>query len=110
MLLLCDIRQQRKGQSDAMESDVEMYIMERCETEFLHAEKMAPIDNDIHQLLLNIYGDQTVDMSTVRWWVVHFSSDNSSMKDKLCSGQPCRFLQACRFQFIAGENALLVVP
>ena len=31
---------------------------------------------DIHRLL-NIYGDQTVDVSTVRQWVVHFSSGNS---------------------------------
>ena len=29
---------------------------------------------DIHMYLLNVYEDQTVDVSTVRWWVVHFSS------------------------------------
>ena len=38
--------------------------------------KMAPID--IHQHSLNVYGDQTVDVSTVRQWVVHFSSGNSN--------------------------------
>jgi len=36
-------------------------------TEFIHAEKMAPAD--IHQHLLNVSGNQTVDMSTERWWV-----------------------------------------
>lgn len=33
---------------------------------------------DIHQSLLNIYGDQTVDVGTVRWWVVCFSCGNSN--------------------------------
>ena len=37
--------------------------------------KKPPID--IHQCLLNIYGDQTVDVSTMRWWMVHFSSGDS---------------------------------
>jgi len=32
--------------------------------------------------LLNIYGDPAVDVSTVKQWVVHFSSGNSNMKDK----------------------------
>ena len=53
--------------------------------------------SDIHQLILNIYGDQTVDVSTVRWWVMCFSSDDTdsgslllvqiftSMSDSFCS-------------------------
>jgi len=49
--------------------------------------KIAPID--IHWHLLNIHGDQTVDVSTVRQWVVHFTSSNCDMKDKSHSGQPC---------------------
>ena len=36
---------------------------------------VAPID--IHGHLLNIYGDQPVDVSTVRQWVVCFSSGDS---------------------------------
>ena len=32
---------------------------------------------DIHQHLVNVSGDQTVDVSTVRLWVVHFSSGNT---------------------------------
>ena len=49
--------------------------------------KMTHIDNHWH--LLQVYGDQTVDVSTVRRWVVHFSSGDSNMKDKPHSGQAC---------------------
>jgi len=44
-------------------------------TEFLHAEKMLPTDNC--QCLLKVYGNQTVDVSTVRQWVVCSSSGDS---------------------------------
>ena len=64
------------GQSDKMVSDMEVPTKQRFVIEFLHAEKMAP--TDIRQCLLNIHGDQTVDVSTVRQWVVCFSSDNNS--------------------------------
>jgi len=62
---------------------------------------MAP--TDIHWRLLNIDGDQTVDMSTVRQRVVHFSSGDSG------SGSP-PLVQivtraACRLLLIAGKNA-----
>ena len=62
-------------------------MKQRCVTEFLHVEKTAP--NDIHRHLLNVYEDQTVDVSTVRQWVVRFSSGDSDVKDKPHSGQPC---------------------
>jgi hypothetical protein len=76
------------GQSDKMASDMEVCIKQRCVIEFLHAEKIAP--NDIHRCLLNVYGDQTVDVSTVRRWVARFSSGNSDVKDKPHSGWPCQ--------------------
>ena len=44
---------------------------------------------DVCWLLLNIYGDQTVNVSTVRWWVVHFSSGNIDVINKPYSRQPC---------------------
>jgi hypothetical protein len=44
---------------------------------------------DIHRRLLNVYGDQTVDVSTVRRWVARFSSGDSDMKDKPRSGRQC---------------------
>jgi hypothetical protein len=45
--------------------------------------------SDIHRRLLKVYGDQTVDVSTVRRWVARFSSDDSDVKDKPRSGRPC---------------------
>jgi len=57
--------------------------------------------------MLNICGDQTVDVSTVRWWVVHFSSGGSE------SGAPLLVQvvtsAACRLLLIAGKNTRLVV-
>ena len=73
-----------EGQSDKMASDMEMWMKHRCVTEFLHAEQIAP--SDIHRRLLNVYGDQTVDVSTVRRWVARFSSGDSDVKDKPRSG------------------------
>jgi len=58
-----------------MMSDMEVQMQQRGETEFLHAEKMELID--IHNLL-NVYGGQEVDVSTVRRSVVHFSSGSSN--------------------------------
>ena len=90
-----------EGQSDTMAPDVEMYRKHRCVTEFLHVENTAPID--IHQWLLTVSGDQLVDVSTVRLWVVHFSTANCS------TGSPL-FVQilmsmACRLLFIDGKHA-----
>ena len=44
-----------------------------------------------------------MDVSTVRWWVVHFSSGSSNEKDKPCSRHTCRFLRAQH----AGSSSLL---
>ena len=52
-----------EGQSDTTASDMEVLMKQRRVTEF-HVKKMAPVD--IHQCLLNIYGDQIVDVSTAR--------------------------------------------
>ena len=49
-------------------------------------EKKAP--TDIYQCLLNTYEDQTVDVSTVSGGVVHFSSDDSNVRDKPSSEWP----------------------
>jgi len=42
--------------------------------------------NDIHKSLLNASGEQPVDVSTMRWWVVCFRSGHSDRKDKPHSG------------------------
>jgi len=55
-----------EGQSDKMASDTEVCMERRCITGFPPAEKNGH--------LLTIYGDQTVDMSTLRWWVLRFSN------------------------------------
>jgi len=57
-----------------MAADMDTGRKQRGAAQFLHVEKIAPID--IHQYLLNVYGDQTVDVSTVRRCVVCFSSGN----------------------------------
>ena len=65
-------------QSDKMASEMEVCMKQReGGIGFFHVEKMAHID--IHCCLLNVYGDQRVDVSTVRRWVVHFSSSNSNI-------------------------------
>jgi len=99
-----------EGQSDKMVSAMEVCMRQRCGIEFLHAEKMA--STDIHQCLLNVCGDQPVDVSTVRQWVVDFSSGDSDVKDKPHSGQPCRAVapqnEECVNQLIH-TNQLMVI-
>ena len=53
--------------------------------------KKTPLD--IHQCLLNTDEGQPMDASTVKWWVVHFSSGNNNVKDKSYSRQSCRCLE-----------------
>jgi len=85
ILLQCDRWQQRDSLTKTV-SDMEVWMKQRCVTEFLHVEKITP--TNIHWHLLNVDGDQTVDVSTVRQWVMRFSSGDSHMKDKPCSGCP----------------------
>jgi len=66
---------------------MEVRMKQRCVIEFLNAEKIAP--NDIHRHLLNVCGAQTVDVRTLRRWVVRFSSGETDVKDEPRSGQPC---------------------
>jgi len=57
-------------------------------------------DLDIHQHLLNIYGDQTVHVNTMKQWVVHLNRGNSGspLLVQICARMVCRLL------FIAGKN------
>jgi len=89
-------------QSDSMASDVEVHMQQKSGTEFLHAEKVAP--SDINWCLLNIYGDQTVDVSTVRQWVsVHFSNDDSNHRSPPLVQVVMNIV--FRLLFFTGENA-----
>ena len=66
--------------------------------EFLHADKMAP--TDIHWCMLKVCGDQNVEMSTLRWWVMHFNSGNSDVKDKLLPNGHAQLSQQHLYQLL----------
>ena len=88
-------------QSDRMAPDTEVFMKQGAVIEFLHVEKIIP--TGVHQYLLNFHGDQTVDASTVRQWMVCFSGNDD------ISGSP-PLVQiftsvAHRHLFITGENA-----
>ena len=70
-----------EGQSDKMVSDIKVYMKQRCVMEFLYGEKIEP--TDILQSLLNTYGDQTEDVSTVRQCILHFSCGKSESGSSL---------------------------
>ena len=82
-----------------------VHVKHRCATEFLHMETVGP--TAIPQCSLNIYGDQRVDVSTVRQWVMRFSIDDSN------SGSPLLvqvlMSTVCRLLFITDKNAQLMV-
>ena len=56
-----------KDGNDKVTSDMKVCMKQRCVMEFLREEKVAAID--IHQHLLNVYENQMVDVSTMRWCV-----------------------------------------
>ena len=70
-----------------MATDMELCIKQKCVTEILQAEEIAP--TDIHLHLLNVYGDQSMDVSTeaVDGTFQQWHEIDSDMKDKPCSGQ-----------------------
>ena len=84
-------------QSDKMISDMEVCVKQRHVIEFPRAEKMAPINT--HWWLLDISGDQTLDVSTVRQWVMQFNSSDDSSR----APPPVQIFMsvACRLLFIA---------
>jgi len=69
--------------------------------EFLHEEKIAPID--IRQYLLNAYGGLILDVSTVSVWVMCFRNDTiiAAMKQWVTSAGADFINTAHRLFFIA---------
>ncbi|XP_073526621.1 uncharacterized protein [Phyllobates terribilis] len=69
-------------------ADIDVRIRQRSVIEFLHAEGETPIR--IHERLKNVYGDATVDVSTVRRWVrrCNTAEGPSPLADKMRSGRP----------------------
>ena len=67
--------------------------------------KIVPID--LCWLLLNGYGDQIVDVSTVGWWVVHFSKWWQQCERHATSWMSLQIFMriTCRLLFISGKNA-----
>lgn len=64
-----------EGLSDRMVPDMEVSMKRSCDIEFFRVEENSSFD--IHQHFLDVCGDQAVGVSTVRGWVVHFSSGHS---------------------------------
>ncbi|XP_027213410.2 uncharacterized protein [Penaeus vannamei] len=60
---------------------------QRYVTEFLHAEEVRPAD--IHRRLVNVYGAEAVDVSTVRKWVHRFPSSDKEVSNNSWSGSSC---------------------
>ena len=95
-----------KGQSDRMAFNMEVWIEQLCVTEFFHPGKMAR--TDIHWCLLNVDRDQTVDVSTVRRWVVRFSNASSWWQWITSAGANC-YEHGMQALFLTSKSTLLMV-
>jgi len=72
-----------------MEEFSDVRFKQRAVIEFLTAEKVPPIE--IHRRMQAVYGDQCVDVSTVRCWVRRFKDGElgqADLSDKTQSGRP----------------------
>ena len=63
-----------------MEEFSDVWFKQRALIEFLTAEKVPPIE--IHGRMQAVYGDQCVDVSTVRCWVRQFKDGELGLKNK----------------------------
>src|SRR5215469_14583837 len=71
-----------------MEEFSDVRFKQRAVIEFLTAEKVPPIE--IHRRMQAVYGDQCVDVSTVRCWVRRFKDGElgqADLSDKTRSGR-----------------------
>ena len=69
-------------------ADIDVHIRQRSVIKFLTAESEMPIR--IHERLKNVYGDATVDVSTVRRWVRRCKDAEGQtwLADETGSGRP----------------------
>ena len=81
----------------------EVWMKQRCITEFIHMDKMAP--TDIHEHLLNIDGDKSMDGSTARQWLVSFYNGDSGSPPLLQIFMSIAYM----FLLITDKNARLMV-
>ena len=71
-----------------MEEFLGVWFKQRAVIEFLTAEKFPPIE--IHRRMKAVYGDQCVDVNTVRLWVRRFKDGElgqADLSDKTRSGR-----------------------
>jgi len=72
-----------------MEEVSDVRFKQRAVIEFLTAEKVPP--TEIHRRMQAVYGNQCVDVSTVRRWVRRFKNGElgqADMSDQTRSGRP----------------------
>jgi len=72
-----------------MEEVSDVRFKQRAVIEFLTSEKVPPIE--IHRRMQAVFGDQCVDVSTVRRWVRRFKdgeSGQADLSDQTRSGRP----------------------
>ena len=72
-----------------MEEFSDVRFKQHAVIEFLTAEKVPPIE--IHRQMQAIYGDQCVDVSTVRCWVRRFKDGElgqADLSERTWSGRP----------------------
>ena len=72
-----------------MEEVSEVWFKQHAVIEFLTTEKVPP--TEIHRRMQAVYGDQCVDVSTVRRWVRQFKDGElgqADLSDKTPSGRP----------------------
>jgi len=72
-----------------IEMEVFRCLVQCAVIEFLNAEKVPPIE--IHRGMQAIYGDQCIDVSTVRCWVRQFKDGElgqANLSDKTQGGRP----------------------
>jgi hypothetical protein len=68
----------------------DVWFKQRAIIEFLTMEKVPPIE--IHRRIQAVYGDQCVDVSTVRRWVRRFKDGElgqADLSDKTSKWKPC---------------------
>ena len=72
-----------------MEEFSDIRFKQRAVIEFLTVEKVPP--NEIHRRMQAIYGDQCVDVSTVRRWVRRFKDEEMGQADLSLQNTKDRF-------------------
>jgi len=59
---------------------------QRVMIELYTAEGASPIE--IYRCMRIVYGDDTIDVGSVRCWVSRFKSDEKDIGDRPCNGRP----------------------